>query len=109
PSRFEETREATVHVLEFALRGLDEKGEQTLSMIAAFRMPASYDALVALLVGDGRACFSEDELALILKELEDRGLIGWDKYANRYDLHPIVRWVTWSRLTEDKRQMVWIS
>lgn len=109
PSRFEETREATVHVLEFALRGLYEKAAQTLSMIAGFRMPASYDALFALLVGESKACLSEHELAAVLKGLEDRGLIGWDKGANRYDLHPIVRWVAWSRLSEDKRQKVWTS
>ena len=37
------------HVLEFALRGLDDKARQMLQVIAAFRMPARYDTLVALL------------------------------------------------------------
>src|SRR6266702_4653374 len=40
------------HVLEFALRGLDETARKVLDTIAAFRMPATYDTLVALLVGD---------------------------------------------------------
>lgn len=109
PSRFEQTWEATIHVLEFALRGLDEKAGQILSMIAAFRMPARYEALLALLVGDGKSCLSEFELSGVLKELEDRGLLGWDKVANSYDLHPIVRWVVWSRLSEDQKKVVWTS
>jgi tetratricopeptide (TPR) repeat protein len=35
--------------------------------------------------------------------LEDRGLIGWDRDANRYDAHPIVRGVVW-QLTDSKDQ-----
>jgi Tfp pilus assembly protein PilF len=42
----------------------------------------------------------------VLSELEDRGLLGWERRANRYDLHPIVRGVVWSRLTADERQTV---
>ena len=38
------------HVLEFALRGLDDKALTVLRTIAAFRMPARYDTLAALLV-----------------------------------------------------------
>jgi len=102
------------HVLEFALRGLDDEAKQVLRTIAAFRMPASYDTLAAListikvqpkrrgwldaLIGKRQEpeTISEQELDAILVELEDRGLVGWDKRANRYDLHPIVRGVVWS-------------
>jgi tetratricopeptide (TPR) repeat protein len=38
-----------------------------------------------------------------LTELEDRGLIGWDREANRYDAHPIVRGVA-LQLTNAKDQ-----
>ena len=51
-------------------------------------MPARYDTLAALLVGEGKPCADERELDAVLTELEDRGLVGWDKRANRYDLHP---------------------
>jgi hypothetical protein len=34
----------------------------------------------------------------VLTALEDRGLLGWDKRENQYDLHPVVRGVTWSVL-----------
>ncbi len=97
------------HVLEYALRGLDEQARQTLHVIAAFRMPAHYDTLAALLIGDGKACADEHELDEVLTELEDRGLIGWDKRANRYDLHPIVRGVVWAGLGEDTRRGIYTS
>src|SRR5438876_1951188 len=46
-------------------------------------------------------CCNIQELDMVLRDLEDRGLVGWDKHANRYDLHPIVRGIVWHAL--DKR------
>jgi tetratricopeptide (TPR) repeat protein len=97
------------HVLAFALRGLGDKAHQVLRTIAAFRMPARYDTLAALLIGEGKACADERELDEVLTELEDRGLVGWDKRANRYDLHPLVRGVVWSGLGDDARRGVYTS
>lgn len=97
------------HVLAFALHGLDDKAHQVLRTIAAFRMPAGYDTLAALLIGEGKVCADERELDKVLTELEDRGLVGWDKRANRYDLHPLVRGVVWSGLNEDARRGVYTS
>jgi hypothetical protein len=87
--------QSRTHILEFALKGLSEKGRKVLSMVVGFRMPASYATLEALLVGTDRACDAANELDRALTELEDRGLIGWDREANRYDAHPIVRGVVW--------------
>ena len=92
------------HVLEFALRSLSEQAGQILQVIAAFRMPASYDTLTALFIGETKPCASEQELDAVLAELEDRGLVGWDKCANRYDLHPIVRGLVWSGLGDEARR-----
>jgi tetratricopeptide (TPR) repeat protein len=97
------------NVLEFALLGLDNKTRKALQIIAAFRMPARYDTLASLLIGEGKACADEQELDKVLTELEDRGLVGWDKRANRYDLHPIVRGVVWSGLGEDTRRGVYTN
>jgi tetratricopeptide (TPR) repeat protein len=94
------------HVLEYALRGLDESARKVLHTIAAFRMPAAYDTLVALLVGQDKLCASENALIAILADLEDRGLLGWDRRANRYDLHPLVRGVTWSGVGDQARQSI---
>lgn len=86
------------HVLSFALRGLAPNTRKVLVTLAAFRMPAAYDTLVSLLVGPGRVLINEAQLDAELSELEDRGLLGWDRRANRYDLHPVVRGVTWHSL-----------
>lgn len=96
-------KNAKNHILEFALRGLDEKQRQVLHTLAAFRMPATWDTLRALLTDEGRLCADDRALDAILTELEDRGLMGWDKQANRYDLHPIVRAVVWATLAPEAR------
>jgi tetratricopeptide (TPR) repeat protein len=46
------------------------------------------------------------ELDQALTVLEDRGLLGWDRRANRYDLHPIVRGVVWDGLDDATRRGV---
>lgn len=72
-------------------------------------MPASYETLAALLVGRDRATqpFSTDDaFDHALADLDERGLVGWDRRANRYDLHPIVRGVAWSSAGEGNRQRI---
>lgn len=38
-----------------------------------------------------------------LRELEDRGLLQWDRADNRYDLHPVVRATAFENLQGDER------
>ncbi len=95
------------HVLEFSLKGLESKALQILQFISAFRMPATYDTLEAMFIGDTKVCSSGDDLDKILTKLEDRGLVGWDKRANRYDLHPVVRGVVWNNLEVNTRNDVY--
>ncbi|HYP26250.1 MAG TPA: DUF4062 domain-containing protein [Blastocatellia bacterium] len=109
PTKFERLQDAMNHVLEFALRGLNDKALKALQVVAAFRMPARYDTLSALLIGEGKACIDEQDIDKVLTELEDRGLVGWDKRANRYDLHPIVRGVVWGSLSDDIKRGVYTS
>ncbi len=56
---------------------------------------------------DKRKCQDDRELDAILSDLEDRGLVGWDKAANRYDLHPIVRGVVWQTLDTHARRDIY--
>jgi tetratricopeptide (TPR) repeat protein len=125
-------KNAKTHVLEYALCGLDLTQRRILHTLAAFRMPATWDTLRALLVqsagrvkapSDGnlpensgtpqrrrtgkqkkKLCEDNRALDLVLTELEDRGLVGWDKQANRYDLHPIVRGVVWAALAPEAQR-----
>ncbi|MGH3913739.1 MAG: hypothetical protein ACRDTC_10065, partial [Pseudonocardiaceae bacterium] len=80
-------------VLKYALGGLTEPELRVLHTVAAFRSPTTFPTLVALLVGDDRPCPTQADLDQVLTELEDRGLLGWDRVSNRYDLHPVVRGV----------------
>lgn len=95
------------HALYFAMRGLEKAPCEILLTIAAFRMPVAYDTLAAMLIGQERLYTSENMLDADLSALEDRGLLGWDKRANRYDLHPIVRGVCWSLITEPDKQKIY--
>src|SRR5437660_7464272 len=79
PAKFPELTTEMSHVLEFALRGLEKEAQKALQTIAAFRMPTSYDTVAAVLVGENNACANDPELDAVLNELEDRGLVGWDK------------------------------
>jgi hypothetical protein len=85
------------HVLAFALQGLNPEARQLLNTIAAFRAPTDYQTVAAIFaqqVPKGSAI----QLDEVLTELEDRGLVGWDKRFNTYDLHPVVRGVVWESL-----------
>ena len=95
------------HVLAFALGGLSEPERRVLHTTAAFRMPATYDTLTALLVGEGKCFEREQQLDATLTELEDRGLLGLDRQANRYDLHPVVRGVAWEGLAQEDRRNIY--
>jgi tetratricopeptide (TPR) repeat protein len=95
--------QSRTHILEFALNGLSPKVREVLHTLVGFRMPASYATLEALLVGPDKACGAAQDLDRALTELEDRGLTGWDREANRYDAHPTVRGVVW-QLTDAKDQ-----
>jgi transcriptional regulator with XRE-family HTH domain/tetratricopeptide (TPR) repeat protein len=95
------------HVLAFALRGLDAPERAVLETIAAVRMPAGYDMLVTLSVGSSGPFEDEGALDAGLTDLEDRGLVGWDRAANRYDLHPIVRSVVWEQADNARRRAIY--
>lgn len=119
------------HIMSHALRSLSVGARRTLETIAAFRMPTFYESLAPLLLksaqgssaapksggllgslgnllgkrqGQFSGFESEAELDAALSDLEARGLIGWDKRANRYDLHPIVRGVVWNGLDEQAQR-----
>jgi hypothetical protein len=126
------------HILGHALTGIEDCELRLLRTIAAFRMPTMYDTLTALfVVASGgrqspgiessdsspaaadvdsqrtdvlRSPFeAEPLLDAALADLEDRGLLGWDRRANRYDLHPIVRGVVFGSLTGSSRQDIYTT
>jgi tetratricopeptide (TPR) repeat protein len=124
------------HILEFALANLTQDCRRLLNTIAAFRAPAQYATLERLYVATlgflpsspqplevstiaghmlGSHLFIHSKsdrwgvarLDTILTELEDRGLVGWDKLNNTYDIHPVVRGVVWNALTQIDQKSVY--
>jgi hypothetical protein len=92
------------HVLAYALANLNAHARKTLNAVAAFRSPVPYDTLRAVRDADGSA--EKAALDADLTELEDRGLVGWDRANNAYDLHPVVRNVVWNTSGESSREGV---
>jgi len=99
-------QDATQHILQFALDALPSRARFVLMTLAPFRMPVPYRMLESLFVGGGGALDRASELHDALSELEERGLVGWDRRGNRYDLHPVVRSATWQRLHDAGRDIV---
>jgi hypothetical protein len=97
--------QAKSHVLAYALGGLRADAREVLQSVAAFRTSVNYQTLTALFVQ--RHSWSPRSLDEVLTELEDRGLLGWDRRANRYDLHPVVRGVVWSGLDDVRRRALY--
>ncbi|MEZ4942281.1 MAG: DUF4062 domain-containing protein [Saprospiraceae bacterium] len=95
--------QAKHHVLKFALQGLSEPELKVLQTIAAFRMPTQYEVLLAVCSGAAKPCADSAALDAVLTQLEDRGLLGWDRRSDRYDLHPVVRGVSWTLAGDAER------
>ena len=110
-----ELEQRRTHILQYALDGLSPELRKLLGQIATFRYPVDYRTLsdVNPFVPDvPRNGGSRDDLVNVrvklhdgLKELEDRGLLLWDRVNNRYDLHPIVRAHAYEQMEEQDRRM----
>jgi tetratricopeptide (TPR) repeat protein len=86
------------HILDFAFRGLEEKTRQLLSRISVLSDGADYATIAVLNPFSVLADFHA-----ALSDLEDRGLLQWDREANTYDLHPVVRAYAFDQLEERDR------
>ena len=74
------------HILHQALAGLDPKVRQVLCRAAAFPSAVEYETLAVISPFDSTAAFDRG-----LKELEQRGLLQFERAKRAYDLHPVVR------------------
>lgn len=86
-------------VLAYALEGLGPEELALLRAIAGFRMPAPYETLAALLIGEDRLTrpfSSEDDLDRALAGLDGPGLVGWDRGPLRLASYCVVRGVVWT-------------
>jgi tetratricopeptide (TPR) repeat protein len=93
-------------LLEQALSAVPVGHRHVLALLAAFHVPVPWARLVTLLVGRGHTCRRPSALDEVLSALEERGVLGWDRAGNRYDLHPVVRGATWHALGPVGRRLV---
>jgi hypothetical protein len=89
-------------ILQAALDDLDPLVFRLLCLLAAFRYPVDYAAVVTLNPfrpkEEADTAFALEPLHQALSTLEERGLVQWDRKNNRYDLHPVVRAYAYGRL-----------
>ncbi|MEI9995332.1 MAG: DUF4062 domain-containing protein [Rhizomicrobium sp.] len=83
--------QAAASVMAKAFAGLNGKSRKVLEAIVQFRVAVGYDALVAVLSGPGREILSPVELDVVLTDLEDRGLVAWNRARDLYEVHSIIR------------------
>jgi len=103
------------HILKYAFDGLTLEQSNLLSQISTFRYPVDYDTLSELnpyLIGSSnteslkeQSVDAKGKLHIGLIELEERGLLLWDRKFNRYDLHPIVRSYAFDQMEESDRNI----
>ena len=87
------------HILDIALRALDEKAYSILYKMAVFKLNIKYAVLWDLSKKDFN--YSESDFQASLNELEGRCLIGWDELTHTYDMHPVIRGIVWTNLAQD--------
>jgi tetratricopeptide (TPR) repeat protein len=103
------------HVLQYALAGLSDDLRKLLGQISTFRYPVDYQTLSDVnpfvpdttTNGQARSDLVNVRVKLHkgLTELEERGLVWWDRAKNRYDLHPIVRGYVYEQMAEHDRRL----
>jgi len=94
------------HILEFALKGLDEPKQKLLSRLAILSEHLDYDTVFIInpylperpagmslqdFVQSQPVQDSRQQFEKALRELGDRGLVQWDRQTGHFDMHPVVR------------------
>jgi tetratricopeptide (TPR) repeat protein len=103
------------HILAAALSGLEPGPRRLLGWISVLAGSVTWDTLAAINPfqpepdpqDQGRssepALRARAQLDAALKDLEDRGLVWWDRSSNSYDLHPIIRAYAYDQLENTDR------
>jgi tetratricopeptide (TPR) repeat protein len=110
--------ERRTHILAAALSGLQPGSRQLLGWISVLAGAVSWTTLDAInpfrpaqrsndnetwAAASVSAARARASLDAALKDLEDRGLLWWDRSSNTYDLHPIIRAYAHEQLGDKER------
>jgi Domain of unknown function (DUF4062) len=96
------------HILTTALEALSDAGRRLLSTLSLLAESFDYTMLAALNPHRPAAEEHEAKVALnsTVRDLEQRGLLQYDRQAARWDMHPVVRSVAFSTLGDQDRTRV---
>ena len=102
--------QSRTHILDYALNGLSTQAPRGAAYFGRLSHAGELRHLGGLAGGARQGLhLGPGELDRALTELEDRGLIGWDREANRYDAHPIVRGVVWQLTDAEDQRAVYAA
>lgn len=102
-------KQRRTHILAYAFDGLAPKEKQLLSRVAALSDAADYVTLSILnprLPAPSESPEYREAIKAFdadLTDLENRGLLQWDRHNNTYDLHPVVRGYAFDQLEQADR------
>jgi tetratricopeptide (TPR) repeat protein len=95
------------HVLAAALDGLDPAESRLLGWLSVLTGAVGWDLLSSINpyteLAEGRPDRAGALLDSALRSLEVRGLLWWNRTANTYDMHPVVRAYAHNRLDSSER------
>ena len=95
------------HILSAALAGLDPEEDRLLGWLSVLSGSVHWDVLESInpyLEADATSPATAGALLdAALRDLEVRGLIWWNRRANTYDMHPVVRAFAHARLDSRER------
>ena len=115
------------HILRFALEGLDEPKRKLLSRIAVLAENVDYDTIAVLnpflpppandATREALQTYRESaeyrhairSFHKALKELQDRGLLQWDRECGHYDMHPVVSGIAAEILDDGDRRQTFLT
>lgn len=82
----------------------EEKASARSSYETAFSQWEHYEEAVQTRLASAQYREAPQKLTITVSDLEQRGLLQYDRRADRYDLHPVVRAVAASELKTETRQ-----
>jgi hypothetical protein len=95
------------HVLDTALAGLDPEEHRLLGWLSVLPGSVRWEVLESINPYLGTHATSPATAGALLdsalRDLEIRGLLWWNRVANTYDMHPVVRAYTHERLDTGER------
>jgi len=86
------------HIVTTAMVALEGQALKLLQMMALLTNASNYELLQALCQQESIA---KEELNNGIRTLEERGLLQYDRHAQRYDLHPVVRGVALGQMGQN--------